>query len=84
MLMRPHEVQPQPLIIGQILAIINASDWEKNLMEKASYDMEFSREDATLFYFTLFCFLMYLFKSDVIIFPPHHVCFKETKSSCVQ
>lgn len=52
--MRPHEVQPQPLIIGQIIAIINASDWEKNLMEKASYDMEFSREDATvLFHFGL-------------------------------
>lgn len=53
-------------------------------MEKASYDMEFSREDVTLFYFILVWFLMYLFKSDLIIFLPHHVRFEEAKSSCVQ
>jgi len=27
---------------------------------------------------------MYLFKSDLITFPPHHVRLKEAKSSCVQ
>lgn len=51
-------------------------------MEKASHDIELSRENVALFYF--FFFFFNLFKSDLIIFPPHHVCLKEAKSSRVQ